>query len=125
MDVLVYACREVGVNLRDEVDNDRSPDYPLRRDNNIDHRWAPNLIVWFRRHATATRDLQAGDFVFWNLTGDGVADHCGVVSDKRGASGQPLVIHQFPPECREEDCLERWKVVGRFRLTARAAKFPK
>lgn len=120
VDVVVSACRARGVDLREAVQRDANCGlYPWLRDRDIDHRWAPNLRVWMQRHAEncpKNRDFRPGDFIFWSLTGDGVADHCGVVSDQRGLSGKWRVIHQYPPLCQEEDCLGRWSVVGHFRL---------
>ena len=119
VDVLVTAWKAERIDLRQALQKDRDCGlYPWLRDIDIDHRWAPNLKVWFSRHTQKLalgRDFQAGDVVFWSLTGDGVADHCGVLSDKRGATGKWLVIHQFPPRCVEEDCLGRWPVVGHYR----------
>jgi len=120
VDVLVTACQVRGYDLQARIQADAGcGEYPLLRDRNIDHRWAPNLKVWMRRHLRSlpwNRDFQPGDLVFWSLTGDGVADHCGVLSDRRGTSGKWLVIHQFPPRCVEEDCLGRWPVVGHYRM---------
>lgn len=120
VDVVVSACRAVGVDLRTSIQADAAcGEYPSLRDRDIDHRWAPNLRVWMRRHARVLplgAQFQPGDFVFWTLLNDGVADHCGVLSDRRGPSGKWLVIHQFPPACSEEDCLGRWNVIGHFRL---------
>ncbi len=120
VDEVVSACRAVGLDLQSQIQRDSARvTYPLIRDRDIDHRWAPNLNHWLRRHAEKLpngRDFRAGDLVFWSLLNDGVADHCGVLTEVRGATGKPLVIHQFPPECREEDCLGRWTVVGHYRL---------
>lgn len=120
VDVLVTACRVKGLDLRQLVQQDAScGEYPYLRDRDIDHRWAPNLKVWFRRHARnlpVGKSYEPGDLVFWSLINDGVADHCGVVSDQRGPSGKYQVIHQFPPRCSEEDCLGRWTVVGHYRI---------
>jgi uncharacterized protein len=124
-DVLYTACLAVGCNLQSVVEADLLAHvslYPTHRDRNIDYRWCPNLIVWFGRHATPgpldVTQLQTwrpGDIVFWSLTGDGVADHCGVISDRRSPQGRPLVIHNFPPSCREDDALTTWTIVGHFR----------
>ena len=117
-EVPYYAFKAIGRNLQKEVNADirRQPGgYPLLRDDNIDYRWCPNLIVWFKRHTRAVLDWQPGDVVFWSLTGDGVADHVGVVSDRK-AGARYLVIHNFPPACTEDDSLGRWAVVGHFRL---------
>ncbi|MEW6276998.1 MAG: DUF1287 domain-containing protein [Candidatus Eremiobacterota bacterium] len=120
-EVLYYAFLNVGLDLQDRVDRDiRSHPglYPNRRDRNIDYRWCPNLIVWFRRHASELpkdRDFRAGDVVFWSMLNDGVADHCGLVSDRTGPRGKPLVVHNVGPYCAEDASLGRWTVVGHFR----------
>jgi uncharacterized protein YijF (DUF1287 family) len=126
-DVLYYAFLKAGVNLQSEIDSDisRNPaGYPNIRDRNIDYRWCPNLIIWYSRYAsrkpTAVNALtlsewKAGDVVFWSIVRDGVADHCGIISDVRTPRGVPLVIHNFPPRCTEDDVLTRWMIVGHFR----------
>lgn len=120
VDVVVSACRATGLDLQSEIQRDSTQvNYPLIRDRNIDHRWAPNLNYWLRRHARKLpndRDFRPADLIFWSLLNDGVADHCGVLTEKRGPTGKLQVVHQFPPECREEDCLGRWTVVGHYRL---------
>ena len=121
-EVIYYAFRAAGRNLQKEVNADirRQPrGYPLLRDDNIDYRWCPNLIVWCGRHLQkrpTNGDWRAGDIVFWSLEGDGVADHVGIISDRRAPSGRPLVIHNFPPAGREDDALATWMRVGHFRL---------
>lgn len=91
VDVVVSACRAAGLDMRQEIQRDATRvTYPLIRDRDIDHRWAPNLNLWFKRHAEKLpndRDFRSGDLVFWSLLNDGVADHCGVVSDNRGSGG--------------------------------------
>lgn len=109
-DVLYYAFKRIGVDLQKGVD--RLPDTP---DPNIDYRRCPTLIRWFQLHTQKLPndpDFQPGDVVFWSLTGDGVADHCGIVSYKK-------VVHNFPPRCTEEAVLHRWPVVGHFRISKR------
>lgn len=124
-DVLYWSLLRVGVNTQKALNADarRAPrGYPNLRDDNIDYRWAPDLIVWFRRHTRALpldADWAAGDVVFWSLTNDGVADHCGIVSDRAASAGRPLVIHNFPPACREDDALHGWTIVGHFRVGSR------
>ncbi|MGE0488936.1 MAG: DUF1287 domain-containing protein [Vulcanimicrobiota bacterium] len=116
-EVVYYAYLKIGVDLQAEVDRDLRANpslYPSRRDRNIDYRWCPNLIVWFSRHTkTLPRDSdwRAGDVVFFNLLGDGVADHIGIVSDKPGH-----VIHNLGPRCVEDRALERLRIVGHFRM---------
>ncbi|MCD4786181.1 MAG: DUF1287 domain-containing protein [Candidatus Eremiobacteraeota bacterium] len=127
VDVVYYAYKKIGVNLQKKVNADLRSNpgiYPAKGDYAINHRRCPNLIVWFRRF-TKSLDRKSkgkslsgwkpGDVVFWSLTNDGVADHCGIISDKKTDDGVPLAIHQFPPECKEEDVLNDWVIMGHFR----------
>ena len=120
-EVVYYAMKAVNLDLQDLVDRDiiATPNcYPNVRDRNIDYRWCPNLIVWFKRHSQSLpldRDWRAGDIVLWSLLDDGVADHIGVVSDKK-VGNVPLVIHNVGPRCTEDASLRRWKILGHFRL---------
>lgn len=119
-DVVYAALKRDGLDLQAAMEKDiaaRPDGYPSLRDANIDYRWAPNQIVWFRRHMKALpldSDFEPGDVVYWSLLDDGVADHCGIVSD-RMEGDQRLVIHNFPPACREDAALRSWVLVGHFR----------
>lgn len=120
-DVVWRAAASVGLDLQEAVDRDLRSHPELygggSPDRNIDYRRAPNLKVWLSRHArpVARKDLRPGDIVLWSLANDGVADHCGVVSDRVGWLG-PLVIHNFAPVCRETEGTDLWPVVGFYRL---------
>ena len=101
-DVVWYAAKAAGMDLRELVDADRRADpqayaaaapegetpYP-----DIDYRRVRNLIVYFDRHAqsltTDTTDVaswQPGDIVVWK-------EHVAVISDRRNAQGLPYVLH--------------------------------
>jgi uncharacterized protein YijF (DUF1287 family) len=129
-DVLIRACRADGIDLQQRVNHDmkqRFREYPRRYglakpDPNIDHRRVPNLRVFFGRHGrnltcatsgAAADSWKPGDIVFWKLPG-GVLDHCGMLTDTRGASGLPTVVHNLGGAA-EEDCVGRWKIVGHVR----------
>jgi uncharacterized protein len=138
-DVLVRALREVGIDLQDLVYRDiqRRPEeyYRLQSgktapDRNIDHRRVTNLMVYFRGDtvhfttiAPPDRDWQPGDIVIWNLAIDKryhlvssrFVPHIGVVSDKKGSSGEYMVIHHLPEAGREDDMLHGWAIIGHFR----------
>lgn len=126
-EVLYYAFLRIGIDLQDRVDHDiiSYPRlYPSVRDRNIDYRWCPNLVVWFKGYARSlTRratgkslnEWQPGDVVFWSWSADHVADHCGIISDRNNSKGVPLVIHNIGPRCAEDDVLRNWEVVGHFR----------
>ncbi|HSI72796.1 MAG TPA: DUF1287 domain-containing protein [Fimbriimonas sp.] len=124
-DVVVRALRHAGIDLQQRIHDDmkrRFGTYPRREsqpDKNIDHRRVPNQIHWLKKFAAAEpldRDWQPGDLVYWKLPSG--LDHCGVVSDTRGASRSPLVIHNIW-QTAEEDVLTKWKIVGHFRLNFR------
>ena len=116
-DVVYSACLANGLNLQDAIEQDirqRPQGYPNLGDRNINYRRAPNLIVWFERHQLTLpidQDFQPGDVVFWSLRDDGVADHVGIVSEIPGQ-----VIHNFPPQCREDAALHSWTIAGHYRL---------
>lgn len=132
-DVVVRSLREGDVvDLQEALNKDLKSnwrDYPMNRwgakkpDSNIDHRRVPNLEVWFSKYweelpATYDHsDYQPGDIVVWDLNQDGTHDHIGVVSDKV-VDGKIYIIHNFPDPgyVAEEDVLEKWQVVGHYRI---------
>jgi len=89
-------------------------------DANIDHRRVPNLMTWFARagHAVSSSgvagDYLPGDIVSWDLGGRVL--HIGIVSDRRSATGVPLVLHNIGAGAREEDILFRYSIIGHYRL---------
>lgn len=120
-DVVVRAYRQFGVDLQVEVHQDMRahfPRYPRdwglqRPDRNIDHRRVPNLETFFARHgediAPAGVDFEPGDLVTWRLPNG--APHIGIVSDRLGASGDPLVIHNIGWGTQEEDVLRSYRMI--------------
>ncbi|MHC9539743.1 MAG: DUF1287 domain-containing protein [Vulcanimicrobiota bacterium] len=127
-DVLYYALLEAGLNLQNALDDDKRK-YPSlysdSRDRNIDYRRCPNLVVWFKGYTKTLTTVvnksslpqwKPGDIVIWTFSKNGIiADHCGIISDKKSSKGIPLVIHNFPPMSKEEDVLTCWRIVGHFR----------
>jgi hypothetical protein len=129
-DLVVRAFRGAAIDLQQLIHEDMTANfakYPqlwgaARPDANIDHRRVPNLMAFFRRHGqwlpTGTAGAKVagwrpGDVVFWNLPNG--FKHCGVISDRNGASGLPLVIHNIG-RAAEEDCLITWPVTGHARF---------
>lgn len=119
-DVVVRALRTAGIDLQKAIHEDIASGAYTRitqPDRNIDHRRVVNQEVWFKRHAMSLefedRTWIAGDIVSWRLN-DGRA-HIGIVSDKVGVSGNPLVVHNIGLVA-EQDVLKAWKIVGHFRL---------
>jgi uncharacterized protein YijF (DUF1287 family) len=101
--------------------------YPMSRwsakttDVNIDHRRVPNQLVWLRRNwkeiPAGSGDWQPGDIVVWDMDKDSWGDHIGIISD-RIEDEKIFVIHNFPSPgyVAEEDVLNRWKIIGHFRV---------
>ncbi|MBS1704377.1 MAG: DUF1287 domain-containing protein [Armatimonadetes bacterium] len=117
-DVAVRALRGCGLDLQKAIHEDAKRNrYPGmgKLDTNIDHRRVRNQVVYFTRRGWRVKglDFKPGDFVVWKLPSG--YDHIGVVSDRKGASGNPLVIHNIW-QVAEEDVLKRWKITGHFRV---------
>jgi|GEM_PF-7125748 len=125
-DVIVRSLRHAGYDLQELIylDKARSPaSYPHRnRDANIDHRRVPNQAVFFRRWGMALKLGSAwkpGDIVYWKL--DNGRDHVGILTDRRGSSGNWMVVHNIAGTA-EEDCLTQWKIVGHWRPDSNLAR---
>lgn len=133
-DVVVRALRAAGYDLQELIHKDkltRPRTYPhlgatAGTDTNIDHRRTPNHMVYLRRHAlvlTTETDSkhatqwQPGDLVYVRLFGSTL--HCGVVSDRQNDDGVPLLIHNIGPVASEDDSLQRWTILGHFRMRVR------
>ncbi len=108
-------------------------------DPNIDHRRVPNLMNFFRRQGWAlavadpvpkptprARDgagFEAGDVVAWDL-GGGIT-HIGIVSDRRGTAGIPLVLHNLGAGTCEADVLRQYRILGHYRIRRAARESPR
>ena len=121
--------RARGVDLQQRTHEDiakRPSAYPFIKmaDKQIDHRRVNTLLAYFEKHAIvlpkeARSDTwKPGDVVVWAF---GKCPHCnpdhiGIVSDRRGNRGVPLVIHNMGPTPTEDDTLDAWTVLGHFRV---------
>lgn len=127
-DVVIRALRAQRIDLQKEVHEDMRAHfaaYPrhwglTRPDRNIDHRRVPNLMTFFQRSGHAlpvSQDAAAyrpGDIVTWDLGRN--TPHIGVVSDRKSASGEPLIIHNIGAGAREEAGLFAYRITGHYRL---------
>ncbi|QNA83047.1 DUF1287 domain-containing protein [Sphingomonas sp. So64.6b] len=128
-DVLIRAYRDAfGIDLQTLVNADMRAAfsaYPtrwaLRRpDRNIDHRRVPNLQTLMTRKGarlplpTSPQGWRPGD-IFTSLIDDRLP-HTGIVSDRRGRSGNWAVIHNIGAGAREEDALFAYKLTGHYRF---------
>ncbi len=94
-------------------------------DSNIDHRRVPNLRTYFKRRkfelpaSKDPADYLPGDLVTCIVPPN--LPHIMVVSDRKNASGTPLIIHNIGRGAREEDRLFEFKITGRYRIKAEPA----
>jgi len=128
-DVVVRSYRAVGIDLQRVVHEDMQKNFALypkkwglkRPDSNIDHRRVPNLQVFFTRYGRTlpiSEDpaaYQAGDIVTWNLTTGGDLPHIGIVTDRKLATGTPLIVHNIGRGPQLEDMLFDYKITGHYR----------
>ena len=122
-DVIWYAFKKAGYDLKDLVDKDiknNTKDYYRvdgSPDPNIDFRRVPNLLVFFRKNALSlTTDItkvdqwQPGDIITFSDS------HIGIVSDKRTKNGEIFIIHQSKFEKKEVYARYRYNdISGHFR----------
>jgi uncharacterized protein YijF (DUF1287 family) len=130
-DVVIRALRTSSLDLQQLVHEDilrRPAAYPTvtTPDRNIDHRRVSPMLVYLRAHATALprtfdepalASWQPGDVVVWafHACPSCNPDHVGIVSDRMGPRGIPLVIHNMGPTPSEDDRLDAFTVLGHFR----------
>jgi uncharacterized protein YijF (DUF1287 family) len=132
-DVIIRSYRTLDIDLQKRVHEDikaHFEQYPSKRiwglsrpDRNIDHdhRRAPNLQAYFKRHGESLRvsqkgtNYKPGDIVTWMLPGN--LPHIGIVVDQRSEDGErPLIVHNigfFGPKM--DDMLFDYQITGHYR----------
>ena len=90
---------------------------------NIDHRRVGPLMIYLNRHATKlsitdASSYKAGDIVVisFGTCPSCSPQHIGVVSDKMGSHGLPLMIHNMGPHPSEDDTIDAWTRLGHYRV---------
>lgn len=134
-DVVIRSLRRAyGIDLQKNVHEDMKANfsaYPAlwghtKTDKNIDHRRVPNLEVYFARMdqdlpiTQEPKDYKPGDIVAWRLdgnSGEGGPAHIGIVSERFGSTGNPLIIHNIGGGPEESDMLFAHKITGHYRVT--------
>lgn len=126
-DTVIRALRNAGIDLQKEIHEDilRDPRaYPMveKVDASINHRRVKTLLPWFVRHwKTLPRGTayRPGDVVFFDTfpTREG-PDHLGVVGDREGQAGLPVVINNWTDGTvdAEMDLLPSIPVTHHFRV---------
>lgn len=132
-DVIIRAVRNAGLDLQQALHEDikKSPrSYPMvkgRGNPDIDQRRVKTLLPYFKRHwnqRTARLDdpddpLRPGDVIFMDtFPSKSGPDHIGIISDRVGDQGLPLVINNWTngTVTAEMDLLTFVPVLHRFRL---------
>jgi len=126
-DVVIRSYRALGIDLQKLVHEDMVSDfaaYPDRwslekPDANIDHRRVPNLRRFFERQGADVVVLQdgatyqPGDLVTWEL--GSFMPHIGIVVDRVGPSGNPMIVHNIGAGPKLEDRLFDYEITGHYR----------
>lgn len=136
-DVVIRALRATGVDLQQRIHEDilaRPAAYTTvkRPDRSIDHRRVAPMLTYLRAHAdklpmsfdeAAIRAWAPGDIVVWAFKPCPACtpDHVGIVSDRKGPRGVPLVLHNIGPKPSEDDQLDAFTVIGHFRVRSTEA----
>jgi uncharacterized protein YijF (DUF1287 family) len=132
-DVVVRALRNAGIDLQRAIFEDagHAPGaYPAignRRNPSIDHRRVRNLQPYLERHfrKVALQDLLPGDIVLLDTfpRRKGI-EHIGIVSDRLGQSGRPLIINAWTEGYRtaEMDLLGFVPAPAAYRVPARGPR---
>lgn len=134
-DTLVRAMRNAGWDLQKGVHEDalKKPRlYPLEKpaDANIDHRRIRMLLPWFNQFlvkVAPSEPFLPGDILLFDTFPQKAGpDHAGIVSDRLGPSGKPLVINNWTEGYVEQemDLLGRVPVTHRFRVPSGRKPLP-
>jgi uncharacterized protein YijF (DUF1287 family) len=131
-DVVIRALRAIGIDLQVLVHEDvvaNPSSYGFDADSSVDHRRVPAMYTYFSNHAlsleTDVRRHAAtflpGDVVFFKYKRcysrfPCMPAHVGIVSDRIGPRGLPLVLQNGGPRATEADSLDHGTMVGHFRL---------
>jgi uncharacterized protein YijF (DUF1287 family) len=128
-DVVIRAMRMIGIDLQSLIHDDIVTDpaaYGLTAaDTDVDHRRIPTMFTFMLRNTRPltldvrkARYFRPGDIVFFAKTRNGPPVHVGLVSDRIGPHGLPLILQNGGPKATESDSLARGIVAGHFRLTS-------
>lgn len=126
-DVVVRAYRKLDIDLQQLVHEDMKKNFKLypkkwglkSPDKNIDHRRVPNLMTFFDRFGETlpmtnnAADYHPGDIVTWVLSSG--LTHIGIVVNKKGKDGTPLMVHNIGGGQVMENCLFSFKITGHYR----------
>ncbi len=115
-DVVIRAYRQVGIDLQKEVHQ------KIGGDKNITHRRVRELRKFFKRVGAQLpvsqdpKDYKPGDLVTYYIPESFFSkDHIAIVSDKRGVSGNYMIVHNIGLGPKLDDDLMSFKITGHYR----------
>ena len=115
-DVVIRAYRQVGIDLQKEVHQ------KMGGDKNITHRRVRELRKFFKRVGAQLpvsqdpKDYKPGDLVTYYIPESFFSkDHIAIVSDKRGVSGNYMIVHNIGLGPKLDDDLMSFKITGHYR----------
>lgn len=125
IDVIIRAYRDAfEFDFQEEIHKDMRSNfsaYPkiwglTRTDRNIDHRRVPNVETWLKRHGheLSADKWMPGDLITCRVGGS--LPHIGIVSSKRGHSGQFKAIHNIGLGTLEDNRIWAYGNKRRFRF---------
>jgi uncharacterized protein YijF (DUF1287 family) len=128
-DTVIRALRNAGIDLQKEIHEDilrARGSYPMveKVDASINHRRVKTLLPWFVRHFRTMpkgTPYRPGDVVFFDTFPTKAGpDHLGIVGDRAGSAGLPVVINNWTDGTvdAEMDLLPSIPVTHHFRVKA-------
>ncbi len=119
-DVVIRAYRQVGIDLQKEVHQ------KMGGDKNITHRRVRELRKFLKRVGAQLpvsqnpQDYKPGDLVTYYIPESFFSkDHIAIVSDKRGVSGNYMIVHNIGLGPKLDDDLMSFKITGHYRYRGR------
>ncbi len=115
-DVIIRAYRDVGIDLQKQVHR------TMGGDKNIAHRRVRVMRKFFTKKGASLKvsqtpqDYKPGDLVSYHIPNAVFSqDHIAIVSDKRGISGNLMIVHNIGLGPKLDDDLMSYKITGHYR----------
>ncbi len=115
-DVIIRAYRDVGIDLQKQVHR------TMGGDRSIAHRRVRVMRKFFAKKGASLKvsqnpqDYKPGDLVSYHIPNAVFSqDHIAIVSDKRGISGNLMIVHNIGLGPKLDDDLMSYKITGHYR----------
>jgi len=115
-DVIIRAYREAGIDLQKQIH------LTMGGDKNIAHRRVRVMRKFFTKKGASLKvsqnpqDYKPGDLVSYHIPNALFSqDHIAIVSDKKGTSGNLMIVHNIGLGPKLDDDLMSYKITGHYR----------